>query len=183
MSDETLRWITGCGGPLILLPEQLVESWSGLDPPVGGRVVESEGRWDPSGPATDYDRACDVDEAIANIDVGEGRGVVIGGEPAATAFLPTPTGGLLVRWVRAESEQEILHHLEGRSFETESDAVAMIEAHPGPLALFDAACPGGEIEDDKLVVDLHPGQYIVTAIGFEPDEQTSLMLVQLERVG
>jgi hypothetical protein len=183
MSGETLSWFSSSGGPLILLPEQLLRHWSGVDPPCDGRVVRVRRRWDPTGPATDYDRACDVEESIANIDVGTGRGIIITGEPAATTFLPRERGGLIVRWVQGESERELLRHLENRAFETESDRSATIEAHPGPLVLFDAACPGCEIEEDRLVVDVHPGQYVATAILVEPDERTSLVVIRLEREG
>lgn len=179
--DERLTWISGSGGPLILLPEELLSHWSGIDAPEG-RVVESEGRWDPAGPATDYDRACDVDTPIAGIDVGAGSGIILGGEPAATTFLPRPNGGLLLRWVRADSEADVLRRIRGRSFEADGDDVAMIEVRPGPLLLFDAACPGYEVESDRLVIDLHPGRYLASAVDFEPDESTQLIVITLERV-
>ena len=181
--DEKMHWILGSGGPLILLSEQLLAHWSGLDAPKAGRVVKSEGRWDPAGPSTDYDRACDVDALIAGIDVGAGSGIILGGEPAATTFLVRPNGGLLVRWIQADSETELMRRLEGKSFEPDGDNVAMIELRPGPLVLFDAACPGHEVDGDRIVIDLHPGRYMASAMEFEPDESTKMVVITLERVG
>ena len=183
MVEEKMRWISGSGGPLILLPEELLEHWGGLDAPESGRVVQAKVRWDPDGPVTDYDRACDVEAPLAGIDVGAGSGIILGGEPAATTFLARPNGGLLVRWIRAESEGEVARHVEGRTFEPAGDDVALIEVRPGPLILFDAACPGYEVDADHIVIDLHPGRYMASAAKFDPDESTELVLITLERVG
>ena len=124
-----------------------------------------------------------MEAPIAGIDVGAGSGIVLGGEPAATTFQARSNGGLLLRWVQADSEADVLRHVEGRSFEPEGDDVAMIELRPGPLVLFDAACPGHEVDADRLVIELHPGRYLAGAIEFGPDESTELVVITLERVG
>ena len=73
---------------------------------------------------------------------------------------------------------------DGRDFELDEldgEPVATIEAHPGPLLLFDAACPGYDLDEDRLVVDVHPGAYQASVLRFEPDSTTTLILMQLKR--
>ena len=164
-----IRWFSGSGGPLILIPEDLLEAWTG---------VESS----RSGPASDYDRACELGQPVANIGVGSGRAIVLGDDRLATAVWPQASGALFVRWQRAVSEEAILEHVAHGSFDIEGEPVATIEAHPGPLLLFDAACPGYEVEEDRLVVKIHPGVYEASTLRLEPDPNTSLLLMQLKRV-
>jgi hypothetical protein len=107
---------------LLLVPGEHLLAWEGSDPPSAGRKVEAKFRWhDPNDPATDYDRACDVEDYLGLIEVGTGKGQVLGGDPEMmTAWLPAgppgdedtlAPGGMLVRWSYAESEEEILRFL------------------------------------------------------------------------
>jgi len=162
------RWFTGSGGPLVLMPEDLVETWTG---------VESSS----NGPASDYDRACEIGKPVANLDVGPGRAIVLGDDRLATAVWPQASGALFVRWQRAESEEAILEHVAHGSLDIDGEPVATIEAHPGPLLLFDAACPGYDVDEDRLLIDVHPGVYQASALRFEPDSNTTLILMQLKR--
>src|SRR5690606_22287928 len=83
-------WYWNDGGPLVVLPSEQASLWEGSDSPRDGRAVNAVSRWnDPSDPATDYDRACDVTESITLLGVGEGWGLVLSTELAqAAAWLP-----------------------------------------------------------------------------------------------
>jgi len=39
MTYDKIEWFTGSGGPLLLLPEELAEQWSGIDPPPDERDI------------------------------------------------------------------------------------------------------------------------------------------------
>ncbi len=192
MSDERspgkvmtkTEWFTGSGGPLVLLPENLVERWSGIDAPLDGRVVKAAGRWVAEAPATDYDFACDIEDAFALVDLGDGPGIVLGRGPFPTTFVRDDDGGVFVRWVQATTEEEILGRLDAaRQAIVGPDDPVLIHAHPGPLVLFDAACPGPEVEEDRVVLDVHPGSYAISAAEYKPDPEFELILVRLARVG
>jgi Immunity protein 21 len=80
------------GGPLIAVPDAAIAHWEGIDPPSNGRVVTARVRWsEPGDPATDYDRACDVDaESAVALTVGDSWGIVLGTAVAQDAqWLPT----------------------------------------------------------------------------------------------
>src|SRR5262245_33182913 len=118
--DSTLQWMDSNGGPLLLVPGEYRSAWEGIEPPRDGRQVEAHFRWNgPDEPATDYDRACDVNDYSAQIDIGAGHGLVLGGYPTGTAWLAFDStedvgetvGGILIRWMHANSEAEILSAL------------------------------------------------------------------------
>ena len=46
---------------LVRLRVRTQDAWSGIDTPLDGRVVKVDRRWDPAHPATDYDRACEIE--------------------------------------------------------------------------------------------------------------------------
>jgi hypothetical protein len=81
-------WFANDGGPLIILPRELMRYWYGSDPPPTGTVVTPR---DPTFEfaGTDYGRACDAEAArwFAPIDVGPGTGIVVGvGDEANGVF-------------------------------------------------------------------------------------------------
>ena len=87
-----------------------------------------------------------------------------------------------MRWVQAADERDIVDHLFRCAIDADSGVPAFIDAHPGPLILFDAACPGPEIEDDKLTIPLHPGRYVVGAVEYSPNSEIELVVVQFTKV-
>jgi hypothetical protein len=107
---QLVTWIEANGGPLLLLPVDLLPAWDGIRPPADGREIVGRFRWNPEGRPCDYDRACDVDDYIAPIPVGGGHGLVLGDIPAATAWLASAdgNGGSLARWVCGPNEGHFL---------------------------------------------------------------------------
>ncbi len=161
MSEFTKTWITCDGGPLIVMENRLLPMWEGSDAPSKGRIVEAESRWGLD-VATDYDRACDINDWAGVIQVGDGSGLVISIETHATTWLPAldDNGGTLIEWGFAESEMDVLKEVEtwvgsddisGGNFEVKSN----------PLVLFAAAENGLEPLYERLEFDLRRGKYSV----------------------
>lgn len=179
----TVIRVSSGGGPLILLSRELVPSWEGCDPPSAGRVVEADFRWNKeSDPATDYDRACDVEGYLGLIGVGWGYGLVLGDEPEKTGWWSDnskgKTEGMLVHWEWAESEQVV-----SESLARIPDDIWQLEDFTfsvgmEPLCLFDAGYRGKHMED-YLLIDLQAGTYSVATAEYEPDQKTSLVLHKL----
>ena len=153
------RWVTSLGGPLLLLPESAVTAWTGIEPSQSPRTKGITFRWrgDPNGPVTDYDRACSVEGYIGLIDVGDAKGVVLGGEPNSTTWVPIDGGGLLVRWVYADDEGSLLRSLVGLSEGSFERAELTLPVLAGPLLLFDSASSGGnQTPEEALVIPVPP---------------------------
>ena len=147
---SSLQWLVNDGGPLLVLPREVLPFWEGSEPPSGNRAVEVRSRWGYK-IATDYDRACDVQEWIAAIDVGPGRGIVLGGDQTNAAWLRPPQSDafLIVRLIYANdtSEAKILGLYEGRRDEDWVRLGSTLDAEHGELLLFHAASVGLEVEE------------------------------------
>ncbi|MFE9685438.1 immunity 21 family protein [Streptomyces sp. NPDC006285] len=162
---QTVAWVESGGGPLIAIPEVVLPFWTGAD---GDEL------------ASDYDRACEVEGSVGLLPVGNATALVLGDEPAATAYLPEH--GTLVRWFAGDSERELLTGVPA-ALDT---AVWGHEVHwqvPGTVVLFDAAWPGeGSARTGHLSIPLAPGRYAVRAAHAEPGPETWIGLVRLRRL-
>ncbi|GAX53986.1 Imm21 family immunity protein [Streptomyces olivochromogenes] len=155
-----IDWIESGGGPLIVIPEESLSAWRGAD----GEDWK------------DYDRACAVDGHVGLIAVGQSHALVLGFDPASTAFLPNP--GAFVRWIAADSEEELLDSVEGALASVVWEETVTWDV-PGPVVLLDSACPGGGVhEDERLRVEMAAGRYRVQAAEVTPAPRTTLCLVQ-----
>ncbi|MEU1851169.1 immunity 21 family protein [Streptomyces sp. NPDC019990] len=160
-----VEWVESGGGPLIAVPETVLPFWAGAD----GEETSS-----------DYDRACEVDGHVGLLPVGDSTALVLGDEPAATAYLPEQ--GVFVRWCAGDSEDELLASVPVAVDEAEWEPEVCWDV-PGTVHLFDAAWPGAEpAGDDRVRVVLEPGRYGVRAARVQPGPETWLGLVQIRLI-
>ncbi|MFJ4541506.1 immunity 21 family protein [Streptomyces tibetensis] len=159
-----VEWVESGGGPLIAVPETVLPFWAGAD----GEET-----------ASDYDRACEVDGHVGLLPVGDCTALVLGDEPAATAYLPDH--GMFVRWCAGDSEHELLASVPRATAMAEWGPETTWKV-PGPVRLFDAAWPGTGLADtDQVRVALEPGTYTVRTARVQPGPETWLDLVRLHR--
>lgn len=189
-----LNWVVSTGGPLLLVPGEHLPLWGGVEPPADGRRIEAQFRFNgPDEPATDYDRACDVSMAgyVGLLDIGTGQGLVLGDDSNSTAWQPAAaasaggndTGGLLIRWVYADREADIIAALAHVPQTAWRDEGLVLSVGHEPLYLLDAACPGSELEgDSSMTIHLPPGRYAIATAEYEPNSHTSLLLHRLTRM-
>jgi len=166
-TSAPLTWVESAGGPLLVVPASALSHWGGSTDDDG--PVETWG---------DYGRACAVEGYIGLLSVGGQQALVLGDEPATTAYLPAER--LFLRWAAADSEAELVaaakRALQGH-VQWEEDLVWDIRE---PVVLFDPAWPGSEIEpDNHLVLDIEPGRYRVRATYVE-DRSNWMFLVRLQ---
>ncbi|WP_428267165.1 Imm21 family immunity protein [Haliangium sp.] len=183
--SKGLVWISTDGGPMILMPRAALMAWGGVEPPRDGRVIEARApREDPDRPACDYDRACEVEGVAAVIDVNERDALVVAGEALPTAWIPHDRGGVLVRVAeatrtRAELEAHLRAVVERDGVPWQPlDGQLLRCGEPGWL-LFDASCPGWEIEL-SAAVKLAPGRYRL-AVATHRDSVAVVHLLQVAR--
>jgi hypothetical protein len=112
VSDERLRlaWVNTTGGPHLVIPARYAADWEGCFAPAAGRTIEATFRFNPDGPATDYDRACDVSGWLGVIPVGRGQALVLTGDRTPAAYYRWGRKHFLLRWLYAESETAVLDH-------------------------------------------------------------------------
>jgi hypothetical protein len=89
-------------------------------------------------------------------------------------------GGILVRWINAESEQDVLRSLEDVPSEIWTAEQFSLSIGSAPLYLFDSAYSGAELDAaDPLLIRLPSGDYSVFTARHTPDEETDLILHRL----
>jgi hypothetical protein len=168
---------------MIVLPESLLSAWEGNDPPSGGRQVEATFRCGPDGPATDYDRACSSDEAVAQIPVGGGSGIVIASAPLLT-WVGSRFGGHLVvahAWddLRDDSGTQVVSEVPATSYGPPSFFFENPDDRMFVLAAADRFA--NEYGYGTLKISLRRGRYLVSTAQFEPRPTWSFSLHQFVR--
>jgi len=165
-SAGSVEWVESGGGPLIAVPDGVLPFWTGA---AGDEL------------ASDYDRACEVEGPVGLLPVGNATALVLGEDPASTSYLPEL--GMFVRWFAGDPERGL-----PTGPPAAPDTVVWgREMHwevPGPVVLFDAACPGeAHGKARRLRIPLAPGRYTVRAAHAGPGARTWTGLVRLRPVG
>ncbi|MFF9870011.1 Imm21 family immunity protein [Streptomyces sp. NPDC013953] len=165
------EWIESGGGPLIVVPEQVLTSWQGCD-------FESTTNDD------DYGRACEVEGYLGVIPVAHAQALVLG-EPWPATYVPKH--GCFVCWIAADSEDAMLGSVEQAIGEASWEAEVLWEV-PGPVVLLHSGLPGvpgpdAEFDElDRLRIDLEVGRYLVRAAYATPAPRTTMVLVGLTKL-
>ena len=157
-------WVNTTGGPHLVVPEKHAAHREGVGLPSRGRVVEAESRWDATGPATDYDRACDVAGWLGVVRVGRGRGVVLADDPGTAAYHPWQGRHWVVKWVFAPSEMSFLAHFESVAACLKPEAAVSVRHPGGRLVLMDASDTPRSWLGEHSEFTLPAGLYSVTAV-------------------
>jgi len=179
----SFTWVCSAGGPLIVAPAEIAPQWRGVQ-----GWSPSEGRWGLAGESvSDYARACGTDDYLGTLQVGHGKALILGDEPMQTAFIPNSEGGILVRWMYAESEGGVRRALGAFPESAWEPTPHRIEVAREGLLVFDSACPGDALPPPSgdgvpaswIRIELPTGTYTVDTADYEPDGSTRLILHRL----
>lgn len=188
MSESNVTWVSCDGGPhLLLLPAELVSEWEGASVPSGGRVVNTKFRWngDPKAPATDYDRACDVNGALGLIPVGWGMGLVINDDVPMSTWVESPDGdggNVVVTITRGEfGDDEVVQAVRAIPDTMFQGTGMTISAGNGGMFLFPAADASDHWVYGYLKVVLGEGVYRILTTECEPLVGHQLRVHRLRR--
>ncbi|HLH25189.1 MAG TPA: Imm21 family immunity protein [Chloroflexota bacterium] len=146
------------GGPMLVIPGNLVSYWSGADQYQPGVSYRP--------PPDDYERACAVTEFPALLDVGPGRAIVL-----AESLEPTT----LVSWLRLDLQPGVMLALDVDPRDQVDAERVLDELRRAPEFGWEPAIPEYLIASDKLVlmhavndgasVELPSGRWNFAAIG------------------
>lgn len=174
-----LRWLDTDAGALMLLPAKLKPLWSGIEPPKDGRVIEAHFRWNPDGTATDYDRACDIDDYAGLVSVGPGAGIVLGQDNLPATWQAFPDGGGVLARLYTSESGDYPDRLPKLPPNLAWSAVGEFTTDGSPLVLFDSTESGDEAPIFPSVpIHLAAGRYAVEHAIFK-HPQMELWLVRL----
>ncbi|WP_405922589.1 Imm21 family immunity protein [Streptomyces sp. NBC_00035] len=176
-----LAWVQSMGGPLIVVPVSALNQWGGST---------KEGTLAGSGAVVDdYDRACEVDDFAALIEIGSSgaQALLLADEPATSCYLEEHQ--VFLRRLAADSEADLLAAAEAVMTDpsTEWEDCGMWQTD-GPAILMDSAEAGADLNveypnggglPEQAHVPLPPGRWTVRAVHTWDNDLASVGLVQL----
>jgi hypothetical protein len=143
--------------------------------------VQAAFRWNPEGPATDHDRACDVPhDSLGVLPIGPGQGLVLSTDAATAYYRDGRRRHLLLGWHYAPSEAALLDRVPDRE-----SALAVLDEvefrHPGGRLFLMCAAdfPGSWVLDHDEFA-LPAGRYRVTLSG-ERGDDVAVLICRLRR--
>jgi hypothetical protein len=175
-----LLWVRTTGGPHLVIPERYAPAWEGCFAPSEGRTVEATFRYNPEGPATDYDRACDVSGWLGVIPAGRGQALVLSGYPGRAAYYRWGRRHFLLRWIYAESETELLDHFHDVHARLPVEGEVAFRHPGGKLHLMDSTDLPGRWQVEHMEFELPGGRYRVLA-SHSKTEDTYVVVYRLRR--
>jgi hypothetical protein len=166
------------GGPLMVLPRELLPFWEGADRPSGGRVITTdadEGLGEFAG--TDYARACSAGGWVSTISVGDGHGIILGAEEdfrGVQWLRLAETPGTMISlpmYAEEDTDQVLVMALRRTLDEGWREVFPAFQVASGELVLLHAANTGEEVREardkecamigDAIPWQIEPGLYTV----------------------
>ncbi len=156
---RTRTWITTTGGPHLLIADEQLPFWQGIE-----RWRDQRDQTDQS----DYARACRITTWLGLIPCHQGNAVVLSGDGGDIAWFSDGQGdrGFLVQWLGVDDERLIepaLHTTELRD-QLESPNAERLEFETGAsgaMWLIDASDRG--LRSNREALTLRPGNYLARA--------------------
>ncbi len=178
-----LKWIQSAGGPLVVLPEEALNVWSGRykrDLYLKGVFEEADNFLNRT--EADYGKACSVDDFLGVIEGKKGSVLVLGDEPLPTTLYHSSKNeaGIARVYYGKENIEEVINGLSINKIIHWKFGLT-VAFNSNNQFLFDAALAGEDLKnlDEFLSIRLTPGLYKVFTHVYEPDEETKLLLHRL----
>lgn len=132
---------------------------------------------------SDYDRACEVEDYVGLIKVGDDEALVLGDMPSNTARVVVDSSAVLfIRWIWADDENQVVNAMKGFSIAEQDWAKMDLEIRfpVSDIVLFDSSYPGEAVEE-MLEMTIEPGVYKPQTLSYEPSPATNLFLILLQK--
>ncbi|WP_076859700.1 Imm21 family immunity protein [Bradyrhizobium mercantei] len=176
---RTHNWIATTGGPHLLIADEQLSHWQGID-----------GWRDHRDPAdqSDYARACRVTTWLGSVACHKGRAVVLSGDAGDMAWYSNGQGdgGSLVQWLGVDDERLIepaLHTAQLRDLLASSDAerLEFETGASGAMWLTDASERGSDLRGNHQALALRPGSYLAKA-AYHCSAGLSIVVREIRRI-
>jgi Immunity protein 21 len=167
-----LKWISSFGGPFILTSESSAEQWFGID----GSSAHAEND------SSDYERACAAHGYVSKIDGSPHDVLVLNDGPEDITYASySPSSGLIVKWMGADSDIQIINSLRDVNLASFTEIPLAYDVHETNLVAFDSSQTLTEIGANKLSISLNIGTYRFSYLKYAPCDSLSLLLIHMER--
>ena len=151
MEKAILNWIECDGGPHILLEKHLVEKWEAVNC------------------SSHYDKACEIDDYIGLLPVGDGYGIVISEDVPRSTWIEAndKKGGYLVVLNYVEEnidENTIIQNIKGIDENLFEPSGLQVSIKDHSLFLFAACDYGPDWIYSYSDISIEPGKYAIDSV-------------------
>lgn len=173
MKISSLKWINSGGGPYILATKSSAVTWLGTQ----GLSAGDENRYE-----NDYLRACEGKDYVSVI-AGSTHEILVITEPDEIACLSRePDDILLVKWIGADSDQQVWEALQFLDFESFETLPVNFSVSEPEMLLFDSAWQFADIGENCLELTLEIGCYSLSVLIYRPNENLWLDIIRLKKI-
>lgn len=177
-NSAIIKWIECDGGPHLFIEKRLVGYWMGvIESSYNDKTITTKLRsGKQSNIITDYDRACDIEEYVGVISIGNGHGLVISEDVPRSTWIPAEdgNGGFLVvlNYISENIEEDLIiekiKKVDDSLFESTNLQLTIQDNH---VCLFAACDYGPDWLYGCCEFKLKPGTYsIYTVDSYDFDE-------------
>lgn len=169
----TMYWIKSAGGPLVTIGRELAPLWRGISGNSSPLTATTEKI------ATDYSRACEIEDYVGIVNVSDGNAIILGDMPLATAFWTDNSSKIFI--VRAfymdpdEDVATLLAQVNDKELGREIESIDYTVSNEN-MVIFDSALPGKRFQDEFISIVVPTGHYRILTFEFKPNPRTSLLL-------
>jgi len=153
------EWINSTGGPLVALEEECANEWTGI-------------QGDPS----DYEIACQTKDYVDIVRLHGSEVLVFGDEPLQTLVAHSETSIFVVRWMWAESENDVFSEIEKIDQNIFDHTKSInIRWKSQNIVLFDASSENYK-EESYIRFKVHSNTNQVSSVLWAPNDKMSLLI-------
>lgn len=178
MNNIKLNWIDTLGGPHLLIPAESLSSWNGDEGWFDHLFHEDD---------SDYARACRIQTWIGVVETGGNQALVLSGDAGAISWIPNSdsVGGLLVQWIGADNDKQILDAIENGAVlsclsDVNAERLNYTVKGSGLMHLIDSVDDGNSLCWPYLDIEMPAGEYLIEA-GYYEDSNLMLVLRRLTK--
>jgi hypothetical protein len=133
------------------------------------------------GHTNDYSRACDGRGYVHVIDGAGGRQILVINDLPSDLMLysNSNTEVILVKWVGANSDDQVLLALDKAGPLVFEDQNIIFEVAEPQLGIFDSAFLFCDVGQNKISLNLSCGSYRVGVLNFEPNDELILQIFRI----
>jgi hypothetical protein len=186
---DRLKWIDSAGGPLVLISDKSFKLWSGIfkrSSYLKNKFEEADDFMNAH--EADYGKACEIQDYLGVIDIGNDFALVLGDEPMLTTVLSTKDKKVIVaRLAYADDKNFVDEKLRELAASKINDWQLSVtfDLSSDKQFLFDSAADATMLEKEEgtysyLSLNILQGQYSIWTSTYNPDDKTKLIIHKFE---
>lgn len=171
-----MKWISSDGAPFVLLPNDKLKRWSGVNPSFQGANKDAIQNDFINFGLSDYEQACMLQGDMGILNFEDTIILVFPSEFDVSII----ENQYLIRWEYGLQEDLRIDKLKRIS---DWDFEIMVELSYDSYVIFDSAIPGIEVtEEEMLDLRIKNGFFKISVFRYKPNKKVSMIIYRFKRI-